>query len=75
MDETSIRPIKERLYFLMKSKNLRIVFMGTPEFAVESLKKLVDNGYNIVGGYDYDTYDFDPPGAGPGDPTISVAFW
>ena len=27
----------------------RIVFMGTPEFAVESLRKLVENGYNIVG--------------------------
>ncbi len=23
--------------------------MGTPEFAVPSLKALVDNGYNIVG--------------------------
>jgi len=29
--------------------NLRIVFMGTPDFAVESLKILVENGYNIVG--------------------------
>jgi len=28
---------------------MRIVFMGTPEFAVESLKMLVDNKYNIVG--------------------------
>lgn len=27
----------------------RIVFMGTPEFAVESLCKLVENGYNVVG--------------------------
>ncbi len=27
---------------------MNIVFMGTPEFAVPSLKKLVDNGYNIV---------------------------
>lgn len=34
----------------MKSaKDIRIVFMGTPDFAVESLKALVDNGYNIVG--------------------------
>ena len=33
----------------MKEKGLRIVFMGTPEFAVASLKKLVDGGYNIVG--------------------------
>jgi len=27
----------------------RIVFMGTPEFAVESLRKLVENNYNVVG--------------------------
>lgn len=30
-------------------KNLRIIFMGTPDFAVESLKILVENNYNIVG--------------------------
>ncbi|RED47618.1 methionyl-tRNA formyltransferase [Seonamhaeicola aphaedonensis] len=30
-------------------KNLRIVFMGTPDFAVATLKALVDNQYNIVG--------------------------
>jgi len=29
--------------------DLRIVFMGTPEFAVASLDILVQNGYNIVG--------------------------
>lgn len=28
---------------------LRIIFMGTPEFAVPSLNILVENGYNIVG--------------------------
>ncbi len=28
---------------------LRIVFMGTPEFAVPSLNILVENGYNVVG--------------------------
>ncbi len=33
----------------MANKNLRIVFMGTPDFAVESLKVLVENSYNIVG--------------------------
>jgi methionyl-tRNA formyltransferase len=27
----------------------RIVFMGTPDFAVESLKALIDAGYNVVG--------------------------
>ena len=30
-------------------KDLRIVFMGTPDFAVPSLAKLVENGYNVVG--------------------------
>jgi methionyl-tRNA formyltransferase len=30
-------------------KELRIVFMGTPEFAVASLDALVNTGYNIVG--------------------------
>jgi len=29
--------------------DLRIVFMGTPEFAVPSLKILVENGYKVVG--------------------------
>ncbi|MCI5912063.1 MAG: methionyl-tRNA formyltransferase [Prevotella sp.] len=32
----------------MEKKDLRIVFMGTPEFAVESLRSLVENGYNVV---------------------------
>ncbi len=31
----------------MTKEDLRIVFFGTPEFAVESLAALVDNGYNI----------------------------
>ncbi len=30
-------------------KDLRIIFMGTPEFAVTILRKLVENNYNIVG--------------------------
>jgi len=30
-------------------KDLRIVFMGTPDFAVPSLSNLVENGYNVVG--------------------------
>jgi len=29
-------------------KNLRIIFMGTPEFAVGSLRKLLEAGYNVV---------------------------
>ena len=33
----------------MKKEDLRILFMGTPEFAVESLKALVENNYNVVG--------------------------
>jgi len=33
----------------MRKEDLRIVFMGTPTFAVESLKALVENGYNVVG--------------------------
>ena len=33
----------------MDKKSIRILFMGTPEFAVESLKALVENGYNVVG--------------------------
>lgn len=33
----------------MAPKEIRIVFMGTPDFAVESLKALVENGYNVVG--------------------------
>lgn len=32
----------------MKKEDLRIIFMGTPEFAVESLKSLVEGGYNVV---------------------------
>jgi len=30
-------------------KQLRIIFMGTPEFAVEILKGLVEGGYQVVG--------------------------
>lgn len=32
----------------MKKEDLRIVFMGTPEFAVGTLKALVENQYNVV---------------------------
>lgn len=32
----------------MKKEDLRIIFMGTPEFAVETLKALVKNQYNVV---------------------------
>lgn len=33
----------------MNKRDLRIVYMGTPEFAVTSLKRLVEGGYNVVG--------------------------
>src|SRR5436190_10544528 len=33
----------------MDIKELKIVFMGTPEFAVASLQQLVDAGCNVVG--------------------------
>lgn len=32
----------------MEKEDLRIVFMGTPEFAVGTLSRIVDDGYNIV---------------------------
>ena len=28
---------------------MRVVFMGTPDFAAASLKKLLDESYNVVG--------------------------
>lgn len=33
----------------MTGKDLRIIFLGTPGFAVASLKRMVEEGYNIVG--------------------------
>lgn len=33
----------------MKKESLRIVYMGTPDFAVKSLRALVEGGYNVVG--------------------------
>lgn len=33
----------------MEKNDLRIVFMGTPEFAVETLRKLRTHNYNVVG--------------------------
>lgn len=33
----------------MDKKELRIVYMGTPDFAVAALDKLVSGGYNVVG--------------------------
>jgi methionyl-tRNA formyltransferase len=42
LNTTADFPLKEKV-------GLRIVFMGTPEFAVASLDKLVKAGHNIVG--------------------------
>jgi methionyl-tRNA formyltransferase len=42
MSENFTSPLTER-------KGMRIVFMGTPEFAVASLSALVEAGFNIVG--------------------------
>ena len=33
----------------MKKEDLRIVYMGTPDFAVEALRQLVEGGYSVVG--------------------------
>ncbi len=33
----------------MKKEDLRIVYMGTPDFAVPALRALVEGGYNVVG--------------------------
>lgn len=33
----------------MNKEDLKIVFLGTPDFAVESLKRIHEGGYNIVG--------------------------
>ena len=33
----------------MEKQDVKIVYMGTPEFAVESLRCLVEGGYNVVG--------------------------
>lgn len=34
---------------MMQKKDLRIVFLGTPDFAVESLRRMLDDGCNVVG--------------------------
>ena len=33
---------------MMTKESIRIIYMGTPDFAVESLRALVENGYNVV---------------------------
>lgn len=34
---------------MQQKSSLRIVYMGTPDFAVEPLDHLVSGGYNVVG--------------------------
>ena len=43
-----VRNALQRNSHLMSKNNLRIIYMGTPEFAVPSLDILVANGWNIV---------------------------
>ncbi len=38
-----------RIEEVKMKKDLRIIYMGTPEFAVPSLEILVENGWNVVG--------------------------
>lgn len=40
---------RNTIFHNMNDKPLRIVFMGTPDFAVPSLDILIKNGYNVVG--------------------------
>jgi methionyl-tRNA formyltransferase len=37
------------IFPFMEKKDLRIVFMGTPEFAQFTLQRLVEEGFNIIG--------------------------
>lgn len=41
-------PLNYKIEGQMTKKDLRIIFMGTPEFAVGTLSTLVENGYNVV---------------------------
>ena len=45
--KSAIRKIKAKIMSIFKK--MRIVYMGTPEFAVAPLDELIKNGYNIVG--------------------------
>lgn len=45
---TSMTDTNSRLFGIMTKENLKIVFLGTPEFAVSSLDKLVKYGCNIA---------------------------
>ena len=45
--KSGIRKIKTKIMEIFRKK--RIVYMGTPEFAVAPLDALIKNGYNVVG--------------------------
>ncbi len=45
--KSALRKIKAKIMSIFKKT--RIVYMGTPEFAVAPLDELIKNGYNIVG--------------------------
>ncbi|MDD3321114.1 MAG: methionyl-tRNA formyltransferase [Paludibacter sp.] len=47
--EAPYNVIESKIKFPFEADGLRIIFMGTPDFAVESLRILVENNYNIVG--------------------------
>ncbi len=41
-------PRQQKKYYIdMNEKDLKIVFFGTPEFAVESLEALIDDGFDV----------------------------
>lgn len=46
---TKIIIFVRKVISLMTKEELRIVYMGTPDFAVESLRALVEGGYQVVG--------------------------
>lgn len=45
----NFRKLITHSFLNMKKEDLRIVYMGTPDFAVEALRCLVEGGYNVVG--------------------------
>lgn len=48
MPAPSINEQKDKQETTMNKKDLRIIFMGTPEFAVGTLRRLIEDDYNIV---------------------------
>ena len=62
MGKTGIATHPPNFFYEMDKKDLRIVYMGTPDFAVESLRCLVEGGYNVVGVI---TMPDKPAGRGP----------